>query len=171
MRAVEAAVRACRGRAGELVDQVDEPEPGRNAQVARREPEQVDDLAVAPEERDDQRRAAVTPRVEVGASAGSEQELCELPVVPVAGLVELRPPVVVAAVHIRAALQEQPGDVEVAAHAEKVVAVRATLPHELRMLVEQRAQLLEIAVLDGAIRDDERRRLRLAARKCPHAAR
>ena len=82
VRAVETAVRAGRGRAGELVDQVDEPEPGGNAQVARLEPEQVDDLAVAPEERDDQRRAAVTPRGEVSASAGRDQELGERVVVP-----------------------------------------------------------------------------------------
>ena len=83
---------------------------------------------------------------------------------------QLRPPVIVAAVHIRAALQEQPGDVEVAGHAEEVVAVRAALPDELRVLVEQRAQLLEIGVLDGAIGEDERRRWRLAARKCLHSA-
>src|SRR5438067_1963943 len=57
--AVEAAVRARRGCAGELVDQVDETEPGRDAQVARLEPQQVNDLTVAPEERGDERCAAV----------------------------------------------------------------------------------------------------------------
>ena len=83
---------------------------------------------------------------------------------------ELRPAVVVAAVHVGAALQQQPNDVEGARHAEEVVAVRATLPHKLRVLVEQLAQPLEISVLDRAIREHERRRRFLAARKCPHAA-
>src|SRR5207248_7060625 len=41
VRAVEAAVRACCGRTYDLVDQLDEPEPGRDAQVARLEPKNV----------------------------------------------------------------------------------------------------------------------------------
>ena len=83
---------------------------------------------------------------------------------------ELRPAVVVAAVHVGAALEEQPGDVDVACHAEEVVAVRATLPHELGSVVEQRPQPLEIAVLDRAVGEHERRRRLLAARERLHAA-
>ena len=71
MRTVEAAVRAGGRRPRELVDQFDEPEPRRDAQVARLEPEQVDDLPMAPEERDDERRAAVAARFEVGARPGA----------------------------------------------------------------------------------------------------
>src|SRR6478672_3586652 len=64
VRTVEASVRARRGRAAELVDQVDESEPSGDAQVARLEPEQIDDLAMTPEERHDERRAAVAAREE-----------------------------------------------------------------------------------------------------------
>ena len=79
VRAVEAAVRARCRRAGELVDQVDEPEPGRDTQVARLEPEHVDDLAMAPEERGNRvacrrrraRRGRCGRRPRAGARASS----------------------------------------------------------------------------------------------------
>src|SRR5205085_1225470 len=91
----------------------------------------------------------------VGPRAGVEQQPRQLSVVAVAGLVELRPAVVVAAVHVGAAFQEQPSDVKVACHAEEVVAVRAALAHKLRVLVEQYAQPLAIAVIDRPIRQHE----------------
>ena len=69
VRAVEAAVRARRGRTRELADQLEIAEPRGDAKVARLAPEQVDDLAVPPEERRDERRAAVAARREVGAAA------------------------------------------------------------------------------------------------------
>src|SRR5437588_637569 len=103
---------------------------------------------MAPEERGDERSAAVAAREKVGPRARVEQQPRQLSVVAVAGLVELRPAVVVAAVHVGAAFQEQSSDVKVACHAEEVVAVRAALAHKLRVLVEQYTQPLEIAVHD-----------------------
>ncbi len=114
MRAVEPTLRAGRRRPGELLDQVEPTEAGRDPQVARLEAEQVDDLPVAPEERCHERRAAVAARRQVGARAGVEQQPRELPVIRVARLVELRPAVVVAAVYVGTALEEEPDDLEVA---------------------------------------------------------
>src|SRR5262249_6154098 len=98
------------------------------------------------------------------------QKLGKLPVVAVAGLMELRPAVVVAPVHVCALLQEQPNKGQVAGHAEEVIAVRTALPYKPSVLVEERPQPLEIAVLDGAIREHERRRWLLAARERLHTA-
>src|SRR5581483_6282855 len=158
VRAVEAAVRARRGRAGELPDQVEVAEAGGDAEVAGLAPEQAGDLDVAPEERDREGRPAVPPRRQVGASAVGEQELRERTAVRVAGLVELRPAVVVAAVRVGAPLEEEADELELPGHPEQVVAVRAADPHELRKPVEERLQAPAVAVLDGAVGLHERRR-------------
>src|SRR5579884_2820971 len=155
---VELAVRAGGRSAGELVDQVDAAEPGGDAEVPRRLAEQWDDLAVAPEERLDERRAAVAAGREIGARAGGEEQARELDVVSVAGLVELRPPVVVAAVDVRTSVEQKPDELEVARHPEEVVAVRAADADELGMPVEQLGEPHSVAALEGAVREHERRR-------------
>ena len=160
-------MRAGRRRAGELADQVEPPEPRRDAQVAGLEPEQVDDLAVAPEQRRHERRPAVAARRDVGAAARVEHQLREPAVVRVAGLVQLRPAVVVAAIRVGATLQQQPHEVEVARHPEQVVPVRAALPHEVGVRVEQLLERRAVACLDGAVAEHERRRRLLAARHPP----
>jgi hypothetical protein len=100
-------MRARLRRAGELADQLEVAEPGGDAEVDRLEAQQLCDLAVAPEQRRDQRRASVAASEEVGARTGIEQQPRELAVVAVARLVELRPAVVVSAIRIRAPLEEQ----------------------------------------------------------------
>src|SRR5581483_12420589 len=65
VRAVELAVGAGRLRSGELADQAQVAETGGDAQVDWLAAEQVDDLAVTPEERADERGAAVAARREV----------------------------------------------------------------------------------------------------------
>src|SRR4051794_9142189 len=107
MGPVEAAVRAGLRRAGELANQQQVAEAGRDAQVVRFATEEIGDLAMAPEERLDQRGAAVASCEEVGARAGGEHRFGEVAVVAVAGLMELRPAVVVPAVGIGAALEQQ----------------------------------------------------------------
>ena len=128
--------------------------------------------------RDDPRRAPTTsgvppsPRAErsVRAPAASSSSASSRSFA-VAGLVELRPAVVVAAVHVGAALQEQPNDAR-----GRPPCRSRSLPFVPRcrtssgMLVEQRTQPLEIVVLDRAIGEHERRRRLLAARKRLHAA-
>ncbi|HJX46989.1 MAG TPA: hypothetical protein VJ375_04025 [Gaiellaceae bacterium] len=52
---------------------------------------------------------------------------------------ELRPAVVIPAVRIGAALEQQANEREVAGHSEQVVAVRAPLFDELRIPAEQRS--------------------------------
>ena len=106
-----------------------------------------------------------SPRAKrVGAAARVEHQLREPAVVRVARLVELRPAVVVAAVRVGAALEQQPDEVEAARHPEQVVAVRAALPDELGMEVEQLLEPRAVAGLDGAVGEHERRRRLLAAR-------
>ena len=75
---VEAAVRAGLRRAGQLPDQLQVAEAGGNAQVERLSAEQCGDLAVAPEERRNQRRASVAAREHVGARAGVQHQPGEL---------------------------------------------------------------------------------------------
>ena len=162
MRAIEAAVGPGLRCARELSDQVEQSEPGRDAQVARLEPEHVDDLAVPPEESRDERRAPVPARREIGPRADVEQQLREPAVVGVARLVELRPAVVVAAIGIRAPLDQQANDLEIAGHAEEVVPVRAADVDEVGMVVEERGEPPTVVVLDRPVREHERRR-RLAA--------
>ena len=110
MRAVEPAVGAGLGRAGQLADPVHQSESGCGSQAARLQPEQAGRLPDAPEERDGQGRATVAPREEVGPRADVEQPPRQLTVVAVAGLVQLRPAVVVAAVRVGAAVEQETDD-------------------------------------------------------------
>ncbi len=48
-------------------------------------------------------------------------------------------------------------DIEATRYPKQAFVVRAALPHEFRMLIEQRTQPLEIAVLDRAIGEHEGR--------------
>jgi hypothetical protein len=117
---------------------------------------------VAPEERGDQRGAAVAASEEVGVRAGGEEQLGQVAVVGVSGLVELRPAVVVAAVGIRPALEQQRDERAVAGHAEQVVAVGPPLRDQLREPVEELDERLSVVVLDGSIGEHERRGRHLA---------
>ena len=71
------------------------PSPRCDAQVGGFLTEELCDFAVAPEQRLDERGAAVAARKQVGAPPGVEHQLGKLAIVAVAGLVELRPAVVV----------------------------------------------------------------------------
>src|SRR5262249_43138232 len=108
VRAVEGAVRTCLRRPDELSDHLRQTEPGGDAEVPRLEPGQDRALSMAPEERRDEWRAAVAAGGEVEPAAGVEHELGELWVVLIAGLVQLRPSVVVAAVRVGAAVEQLP---------------------------------------------------------------
>ena len=115
-----------------------------------------------PEQRDDQRRAAVSACEEVGAGTGAENQLRERAAVGVAGLMELRPSVDVPPVGIGAALEQQPHEVDIAGHPEEVVAVRAAETNQLGIPVEELDQLLAVAILDSPVGEHERRRRLLA---------
>ena len=78
MRAIELAVSARLCLAGKLADQRDVSKTGCDAQVARLDAEQIDDFPVAPEQRGDERCAAIPARREIGARAGVEHDLREL---------------------------------------------------------------------------------------------
>ena len=71
---------------------------------------------------------------------------------------ELRPPVVVAAVRIGAAREQEAHELEPVRHPEQVVAVRPACLDELGMSVEERLEPREVVRLDGAVGEDERRR-------------
>ena len=68
-----------------------------------------------------------------------------------------RPAVVVAAVRVGAALEQQPHELHAAGHAEEVVAVRAADMHELGVLVEQLLEPSPITVLERTVGEHERR--------------
>jgi hypothetical protein len=71
--------------------------------------------------------------------------------------VQDRPAVVVAAVHVRPALEQQSDERRcTSGKAEQVVAVRAALPNELRMLAEQLAQRLLVTRFERPVGEDER---------------
>ena len=98
-----------------------------------------------------------SPRAdEVEAAAGVEHELRQRAVVRVAGLVQLRPAVVVAAVRVGAALEQERDEVA-AGHPQQVVAVRAARGDEVGMEVEQLLEPRAVAGLDGAVGEHERR--------------
>lgn len=156
--AVEAAMRASLGRADERADQVEIAETGGDPEVPRVGSQQPCDFAVTPEERLDQGRAAVAARGQVGARAGGEQQLRKVAVVPVPGLVQLRPAVVVAAIRVGAATEQQRRDLRVAGHPQQVVAVRPALGDQVGESIEQAGQELEVVVLDRPVGEHERRR-------------
>lgn len=163
MGAIEPPVTSCLLGAGELADQVEPSESRGHAQVPRLEAEQAGNLSMTPEQRGDQRRAAVPTGAQVGASTGREQEVSELRLVRVARLVQLRPAVVVAPVRVGPAIEQQPHELEPARHSEQVVAVRTALPHELGVAVEQLGQPLAIARLERPVGEHERALRLLAA--------
>ena len=108
-------MRAGSGRPGELGDEIDTAEACGHAQVARLDAEQRDHLAMAPEERRYQRRAAVAAGRQAGLRAGGEHERCQLDPVAVAGLVQGRPAVVVPPVGVGAAIEQEADEVQIAA--------------------------------------------------------
>ena len=93
----------------------------------------------------------------------SSIRLGELAVVAIARLVQLRPPVVVAAVGVSAALEQQRHDRQIAGHPEQVVAVRPALNREIGEPVEQFDDALAIVVLDRPVGEHERGRWFIAA--------
>ena len=119
-----------------------------------------------PEQRRDQRRTAFSAGKQVGARAGVEHQLGELAVVAIARLMQLRPPVVVAAVGVSAALEQQRHDRQIAGHPEQVVAIRPALNSEIGKPVEQLDEALAIVVLDRLIGEHERGRWFIAALHC-----
>ena len=114
-----------------------------------------------------------SPRAERSMRAARvEHQLRERAVVRVAGLVQLRPAVVVAAVRVGAALEQQPHELEVAGHPEQVVAVRAALRGRGRDARRAaRSSRARSPRLDGAVGEHERRRRLVAARAAPRRAR
>ena len=111
-------------------------------------------------------RAAVAARREVEPAARVEHEPRQLDVVRVAGLMELRPAVVVAAVRVCAALEQQAHVLE-PRHAEQVVPVRATGVDEPGMRVEQLDEPGRVARLEGLVGEHERRRAAPGLRGSP----
>ena len=170
MRSVEAAVRSRCGRADEVADQLEVAEAGGDAEVAGLAAEQLHDLAVTPEERRDQRRSAIAAREEIRSRARGEQQARELAVVPVARLVKLRPAVVVAAVDVRATVDQEGDDGEVAGHPDEVVAVRPALNDEIRKPVDELDEAVAVVRFDRAVREDEGRRRLVAAAHRFHVA-
>ena len=168
VRAVEAAVRAGLGAeravgAHELVDDVVAPEPGGDPEVARVQAaalgEQLRGRAVAPEERRDERRAAVAAPFRAGGRAGVEEEGREPGLVRVRGLVQRRPAVRVRVRGVGAAVEQEADRALVARrrrHAEEVVAVRAARVHEAREAVELRGEGAVVVGLEGAVGAGER---------------
>ena len=155
--AVERARRAGRG-----LDRLDQAEPGGGAEVHRRHPtlgEELRGRAVAPEQRDDQRRAACAARGDIDTRAGVEQHLRHHREVAVGGLVQCGPAVGVRVGDVRSVVEQEPDEPFVArgaGHPQQVVAVGPARGGELREAREQRAERVEIMRLDGAIRPRER---------------
>ena len=171
MGPIELAVRPGLRCPEQLPDRLEVAEPRGDPEVARLAPEHVDDSPVAPEERGDQRRAAVSSGGEIRPGPCAQQQLGQLAPVGVARLVELRPAVVVAAVRVAAALEQQPDELEVLGHAQQIVAVRPALPDELRNAVEKLGEPIAVAGLDGPVGEHERRgRLRAASKPAYVAA-
>jgi hypothetical protein len=171
----EAAVRAVVGAVGaglggeaavgrdELLDQVEAPEAGGGAQVARVHAaalgQQLGHLAMAPEEPDDERRAALAAGRDVDGDALVEQHARQPRQVRVRRLVQRRPAVVVAAGGIGTGVEQdahEPLVVGRACHPEQVVAVRADGACQVGEAVELRAQPVDVVGLDGAVGAGER---------------
>jgi hypothetical protein len=144
--AVEAAVRAGLWRPNEIADQLKVAESGGDAQVDGFGAERLCDLAVNPEQRQDELGPAVAARRQIGAPAGIEHQLGELAIVAVTRLVELRPAVVVSAIRIRAPLKlpaireghcrssrAEPGDRETGMAARRAARDRSPRPPGTRV--------------------------------------
>jgi hypothetical protein len=114
---------------------------------------------MAPEQRDDERRAARTARLGLRGRGGVEQERREPRQSDVRRLVQRGPAVRVCAGGVGAALEQQPHGALVAGgagHVEEVVAVGAASRDEIGEAVELLAQRVEVARLDGAVGAGER---------------
>jgi hypothetical protein len=107
---------------------------------------------VPPEERDDERRPAVTACAQRRVGSRVERDAGERTIVRVPSLVEDRPAVVVAAVDVRPTFEQQSHEGLVAScEAEQVVAVRAAHLDELRIAVEKLAQSVGVTRLDCTV--------------------
>ena len=121
--------------------------------------EQLGGRAVAPEQRHDERRAAVAARRDIERRSGVEQHPRHRRQVAVGGLVQRRPAVRVAARHVGAAVEQQRDEPLVAGrarHADQVVAVRPERDDEPGEAIEQLGQRVEIVRLDRAVGARER---------------
>ena len=162
MRAVEAALRAGAAVGEHGLDELDVPEAGGGAQVAREDAARGDLLrrrALAPEQRDDQRRAAVAARVDVDGRARVEQEVDEQRQPGGGRLVQRRPAVRVPARGVGAALEQQRDEPLVARRGrqpDQVVPVRPFLADEPGRAVEQGPEPVDVVRLDRAERGGER---------------
>ena len=177
VRAVVGAVRAGLGRQApvgcdELFDEVQAAEARRGAQVARVHAvlgQDLGDLAMAPEERDDERRAAVAARGHVDGGALVDQHPRQQREVGVARLVQRRPPVGVAARRVGARVEQDAHEALVArraGHPDEVVAVGADRRGQIGEGLELRAQAVDVVGLDRAIGAGERlARVAQAARR------
>jgi len=140
-----------------LANQVEVAEACSDTKVARLGAEQVDDIAMPPEECCDERRAAVTARGEIGARAGREHHLRELAPVRVTGLVEFRPAVVVCPVRIGAACEQRRNELETVGMPSRSLPFVPANVNEIRVPVEQLRQAFEVVALDGLVGEHERR--------------
>ncbi len=114
VRTVEAAGSrgiGCQGSIGAEadLDQRREAEPGGGAEIVRSDSiatQEVGDLAMPPEERDNQRGAAGTVGFRVQGGTVFDQKGGELTAVAIDGLMERRPPAIVRLIDVGARLQE-----------------------------------------------------------------
>jgi hypothetical protein len=164
MRTVEAAMGSGLRAAGQHLDQLQIPEAGADAQVDRLSTQQCGNLAIAPEQRRNQRRATVAAGEEVGARARCDHQPCKLAVVRIAGLMQLRPPVVVPSVRVGSALEQERDDLVRASHPEQIVAVRPALHDQIREAIEQMHEPAPVGRLDRLIRQHTPSRREKAAR-------
>lgn len=163
MGAIEPAMHPGLRRADQTADQLEVAEPGGDAQVDRFTAQELGDFAVAPDQRRDQRGTSVATSKQIGARAGVQHHSRELAIIPVAGVVQLRPAVVVSPVGIRAPLQQQRDDRQIAGHPEQVVAVGPPLGDEVREPVQESDEALAIVLLNRSVGPHEGRRRFLAA--------
>ena len=126
-------------------------------------PQQLDDLAMPPEQGDYERGPTVPASGQVPPRAGVEHQPGKVAVISVGGLVELRPAVVVAPVGVGAAVEQQRDDGLIASHPEEVVAIRPALDDEISEPVEEPGETVSIVILDRSVGTHERRRWFLAA--------
>ena len=146
----------------EFFDEVEASQPGGGTQVARVHAalgQDLADLAMAPEEGDDQRRAPVAARGDVDRHALVEQHPRQQREVGVGRLVQRGPAVGVAAGGVRARVEQDADEALVARrarHPEQVVAVGADRRGQVGEGLELGAQAVEVMRLDRAIGAGER---------------
>ena len=157
MRAVEAPVRPAGRRARQLVDEREEPEPGRDPEVARVQAHRVHELLrhrMAPEEGDDEGGPTVAAGGRVARRARGEEHLRDVGPAHVRRLVQGGPPVDVAGAGVGAGLEEEADGARVAGRrgdAEQVVAVGALEGDEPWCRPQEVRQGVRVAVLDRPV--------------------